>query len=90
MITQLIGDLDVGGDFDVGERPLNLITHSLMVEYSCKVIYDGHLQEWALGATVFCIDLPGTLYEQISIDLFYNNFSPSGEQPEHHEFAHEL
>ena len=25
-----------------------------------------------------------------SIDLFHNNFSPSGTQPEHHKLAHEL
>ena len=49
-----------------------------------------------MGGQIWIVYLLPCMYENeflsygIRIDLFHNNFSPNGEQPEHRKLIHEL
>ena len=70
-------------------------TNPLIYDYSCMVMVaykeDLHKYQYLglhMGYHVMHFDYLVTAVSKI--DLFHNNFSPSGEQPEHHKLAHQL
>ena len=56
---------------------------ALQIEFSCKIFQSALHLNWVIMLT----NKSGRL---VPIDLFHNDFSPSGMQPEHHKLAHEL